>query len=58
MSEQTKIAWCDSTVNPVHGCDKVSDGCKNCYITTTAPFRVSGMKHGELTRLGAICNLK
>jgi protein gp37 len=47
MSEQTKIAWCDSTVNPVQGCDKVSDGCKNCYITTTTPFRVSGMKHGD-----------
>jgi protein gp37 len=47
MSEKTKIAWCDSTVNPVHGCDKVSDGCKNCYITSTTPFRVSGMKHGD-----------
>ena len=47
MSEQTKIAWCDSTVNPVHGCDKISAGCANCYITTTNPFRVSGMKHGD-----------
>lgn len=47
MSAKTKIAWCDSTVNPVHGCDKVSAGCANCYITTTTPFRVSGMKHGD-----------
>ena len=31
MSEQTKIQWCDSTVNFWSGCTKVSDGCKNCY---------------------------
>lgn len=27
----TKIEWCDTTWNPVTGCQKVSDGCKNCY---------------------------
>jgi len=47
MSAQTKIAWCDSTLNPWRGCDKVSAGCANCYITTTTPFRVSGQKHGD-----------
>lgn len=31
MSEQTKIAWCDSTVNFWSGCTKVSPGCSNCY---------------------------
>lgn len=31
MSEQTKIAWCDSTVNFWEGCTKVSEGCANCY---------------------------
>ena len=31
MSEQTKIAWCDSTVNFWSGCTKVSPGCANCY---------------------------
>lgn len=31
MSEQTNIAWCDSTLNFWEGCTKVSDGCKNCY---------------------------
>ena len=31
MSEQTKIAWCDSTVNFWEGCTKVSSGCANCY---------------------------
>jgi protein gp37 len=27
----TKIEWSDQTWNPVTGCDKVSQGCKNCY---------------------------
>jgi protein gp37 len=31
MSEQTEIAWCDSTLNPWRGCTKVSPGCANCY---------------------------
>ena len=25
------IEWTDSTWNPVTGCTKISDGCKNCY---------------------------
>ena len=47
MGKETKIEWCDSTVNFWRGCDKVSEGCRNCYITTTTPFRVSGQKHGD-----------
>lgn len=31
MSEQTEIAWCDSTVNFWSGCTKVSAGCAHCY---------------------------
>lgn len=27
----TKIEWTDEVWNPVTGCDKVSQGCKNCY---------------------------
>lgn len=27
----TNIAWTDETWNPVHGCSKVSAGCRNCY---------------------------
>ncbi len=27
----SKIEWTDKTWNPVTGCDKVSQGCKNCY---------------------------
>jgi protein gp37 len=28
---KTKIEWATDTWNPVTGCDKVSQGCKNCY---------------------------
>lgn len=31
MSDKTKIEWTDATWNPVTGCAKVSQGCKNCY---------------------------
>lgn len=27
----SKIEWTDKTWNPVTGCTKVSQGCKNCY---------------------------
>lgn len=32
MAEQTNIQWADATVNFWHGCHKVSDGCKFCYM--------------------------
>jgi len=28
---KTKIEWADETWNPVIGCSKISEGCKNCY---------------------------
>lgn len=31
MGDKTKIEWTDATWNPVTGCTKVSQGCKNCY---------------------------
>jgi len=30
--EGTKIQWTDETINFWHGCKKVSDGCKYCYM--------------------------
>ena len=32
MAEFTGISWCDATVNFWHGCKKVSEGCKYCYM--------------------------
>jgi protein gp37 len=31
MSAKSPIEWTESTWNPVTGCTKLSDGCKNCY---------------------------
>lgn len=31
MSDNSSIEWTDSTWNPVTGCSKVSEGCRNCY---------------------------
>jgi protein gp37 len=46
------IGWCDVTGNKVIGCDKVSDGCKNCYAQNDTParvLRIAGSKHGAQT---------
>ncbi|NLX99449.1 MAG: DUF5131 family protein, partial [Rhodopirellula sp.] len=32
----TKIEWTDETWNPVVGCQKVSEGCQNCYAEKMA----------------------
>jgi len=32
MANETKIQWATATVNFWHGCKKVSDGCKYCYM--------------------------
>ncbi len=34
MSASSTIEWTDSTWNPVHGCSKVSEGCRHCYAQT------------------------
>jgi protein gp37 len=40
MSIESKIEWTDMTWNVVTGCQKVSDGCKNCYAIKEA-YRLS-----------------
>jgi len=36
MADKSKIEWTQSTWNPVTGCTKISDGCKNCYAERMA----------------------
>lgn len=36
MGDKTGIEWTDATWNPVTGCDKISQGCKNCYAEVMA----------------------
>jgi protein gp37 len=31
MGNKSNISWTDATWNPLYGCARVSDGCKNCY---------------------------
>lgn len=36
MAAKSPIEWTESTWNPVTGCTKISDGCKNCYAEKLA----------------------
>ncbi len=36
MSDQTSIEWTDATWNPIGGCTRVDQGCKNCYAEVMA----------------------
>jgi protein gp37 len=36
MADKTGIAWTDATWNPIRGCSRVSEGCRNCYAETVA----------------------
>ncbi len=36
MSGETSISWTDATWNPVRGCSRVSEGCRNCYAERQA----------------------
>ena len=44
MAETTAIEWCDSTFNPVWGCQKVTAACDFCYAELLDK-RTSGGKH-------------
>ena len=36
MAINSGIEWTESTWNPVTGCTKISQGCKNCYAERMA----------------------
>lgn len=36
MAKNSAIPWADATWNPWIGCDKVSEGCRNCYAKSWA----------------------
>ncbi len=41
MSSSSNIEWTDATWNPIRGCTRVSEGCRNCYAERMAA-RLSG----------------
>ncbi|MFG2343686.1 DUF5131 family protein [Streptomyces phaeochromogenes] len=43
MSDRSSIEWTEATWNPSTGCDRVSEGCDNCYALTLAK-RLKAMK--------------
>lgn len=48
----TTISWTEHTWNPVTGCDRVSEGCDNCYALTLAKrLKAMEAKRIELGRL-------
>ena len=34
--QPTSISWCDYTWNPLRGCSRISEGCRNCYAEKIA----------------------
>jgi protein gp37 len=54
MSTGTTIEWTDATWNPVRGCTRVSEGCRNCYAEIMAArFSKPGQwGHGFATMKG------
>lgn len=52
MSDKSKIEWTDATWNPIRGCTRVSEGCRNCYAERTAArFRGPGQPYEGLVTL-------
>jgi protein gp37 len=51
MNAATGISWTDRTWNPVVGCTKVSQGCKNCYAKTLHDRRHKAYKAGKLRKV-------
>ena len=41
---KTSIEWCDVTWNPVRGCSRVSEGCRNCYAERMAARNLPEMR--------------
>src|SRR5690348_2206473 len=36
MGDKSKIEWTDATWNPIRGCSRISEGCRNCYAERVA----------------------
>ncbi len=48
MSGITKIEWADKVWNPITGCTKVSEGCRNCYAERIAARFWKGRKFTDI----------
>src|SRR5579883_426912 len=52
--KKTSIEWTDATWNPIRGCSRVSEGCRNCYAEKFAyRFSGTGRPYEGLVRVNA-----
>jgi len=59
MGIKTGIEWTESTWNPIRGCSRVSEGCRNCYAETVANrFKGPGEPYEGLIAKGGQWNGK
>lgn len=57
MADKTGIEWTDSTWNPIRGCSRVSEGCRNCYAEGVAKrFSGDGQPYAGLIARGGQWN--
>lgn len=57
MGDKTGIQWTDATWNPIRGCSRVSEGCRNCYAETVANrFKGPGQPYEGLIAKGGQWN--
>ena len=51
--DKTKIEWADASWNPIRGCSRISEGCRNCYAEAIASrFSAPGMPYEGVIRIG------
>lgn len=56
---KTSIEWTETSWNPLRGCSRVSEGCRNCYAETVANrFKGPGMPYEGLIAKGGQWNGK
>lgn len=48
MGEVTRIEWADATFNAWMGCEKISEGCADCYAVRSTPVRHARAQGREL----------
>ena len=59
MANKTKIEWTETTWNPIRGCSRVSEGCRNCYAESVANrFKGDGQPYEGLIAKGGQWNGK
>lgn len=57
MGDKTGIEWTDATWNPIRGCSRVSEGCRNCYAESVANrFKGEGQPYEGLIAKGGQWN--